>query len=48
MRFAEINSVVIAAAAHIMTLVVVGYRVIALVHLQAARAMRCPTAAKDA
>ena len=47
MRFAESNSLVIAAAAQVMALIVVGNRVIALVHLPGSESagMRCPTAA---
>ena len=36
MRFAERNGLVVAAAAHVMALVVIGNRVIALIHLQTA------------
>ena len=47
MRFAESNGLVIAAAAQVMALIVVGNRVIALVHLPGSESagMRCPTAA---
>ena len=46
MRFAESNSLVIAAAAQVMALIVVGNRVIALVHLPGSESagMRCPAA----
>ena len=46
MRFAESNGLVIAAAAQVMALIVVGNRVIALVHLPGSESagMRCPAA----